>query len=70
MPTNNIPFKMYKFRTMNIDSPEIATHLLTSNKYITSIGYLVKPCFKVAHRMAYVPNSCSKGFELVVVRKP
>ncbi len=38
----NIIFKMYKFRTMNIDSPEIATHLLTSNKYITSIGFVLR----------------------------
>ena len=38
----NIIFKMYKFRTMNIDSPEIATHLLTSNKHITSIGFVLR----------------------------
>mgnify|MGYP001216781253 FL=1 len=33
-------FNMYKFRTMKIESPEIATHLLVSqDQYITKFGH-------------------------------
>ena len=39
---SNITFKMYKFRTMNVNSPELATHLLTTNKHVTSIGFFLR----------------------------
>ncbi len=36
---NNTVFKMPKFRTMNLDTPPVATHLLENpEKYLTSIG--------------------------------
>jgi len=36
---NNIIFKMPKFRSMNVDTPAVATHLLDSpDSYLTSIG--------------------------------
>ena len=36
---NNIIFKMPKFRTMRINTPVVATHLLENpNKYLTPIG--------------------------------
>ena len=36
---NNIIFKMPKFRTMRINTPAVATHLLENpNKYLTPIG--------------------------------
>jgi O-antigen biosynthesis protein WbqP len=36
---NNVIFKMPKFRTMQIDTPIVATHLLNNpDKYLTSIG--------------------------------
>jgi O-antigen biosynthesis protein WbqP len=40
---NNILFRMPKFRTMRIDTPAVATHLLGDpNCYLTSIGYLLR----------------------------
>jgi O-antigen biosynthesis protein WbqP len=39
----NILFKMYKFRTMKIDTPPVATHLMTDpENYLTSIGNLLR----------------------------
>jgi len=39
----NKTFKMPKFRTMKVDAPEIATHLLSEpEKYITSIGSMLR----------------------------
>ncbi len=36
-------FNMYKFRTMKIESPEIATHLLVSqDQYITKFGHFLR----------------------------
>ncbi len=36
-------FKMYKFRTMYIDTPDLATHLLKEpNKYITKFGKFLR----------------------------
>ncbi|SFA80159.1 O-antigen biosynthesis protein WbqP [Collimonas sp. OK607] len=36
---NNVIFKMPKFRTMLVDTPEVATHLLNdSNKFLTPVG--------------------------------
>lgn len=36
---NNTIFKMPKFRTMTVDAPAVATHLLENpNQYLTSIG--------------------------------
>ena len=36
-------FKMYKFRTMRLDTPNVATHLLIdSDKYITKIGKILR----------------------------
>jgi O-antigen biosynthesis protein WbqP len=36
---NNVIFRMPKFRSMNIDTPALATHLLNDpDKYLTSIG--------------------------------
>ncbi|MBE6047071.1 MAG: sugar transferase [Clostridium sp.] len=40
---NNKIFNMYKFRTMKIDTPEIATHLLKdSEKYVTRFGKILR----------------------------
>ena len=40
---NNVIFEMPKFRTMKINSPEIATHLMTdSSSYLTPIGGLLR----------------------------
>ena len=40
---NNKIFKMPKFRTMKVETPEVATHLLTSpQKYLTSIGGILR----------------------------
>ena len=40
---NNTLFQMPKFRTMLIDTPDVATHLLTdSDRYITPIGKLLR----------------------------
>ena len=37
------PFLMYKFRTMKIDTPPVATHLMTDpENYLTSIGNLLR----------------------------
>lgn len=39
----NILFKMYKFRTMKIDTPPVATHLITDpENYLTPIGNLLR----------------------------
>lgn len=39
----NKEFLLYKFRTMRIDAPNVATHLLEDpNKYITSIGRFLR----------------------------
>ena len=40
---NNQLFNMPKFRTMNVDTPALATHLLESpDKYLTKIGRLLR----------------------------
>ena len=40
---NNKKFKMLKFRTMKIDTPELATHLMKNNKrYITKFGSFLR----------------------------
>lgn len=40
---NNIIFRMPKFRTMRINTPQLATHLLTnSNQYLTPIGSFLR----------------------------
>lgn len=40
---NNKNFKLYKFRTMKIDTPNIATHLLKNPEdYITTIGKFLR----------------------------
>ena len=40
---NNKIFKMCKFRTMRIDAPEVATHLLKdANRYLTPIGSFLR----------------------------
>ncbi|MBU3967355.1 MAG: sugar transferase, partial [Euryarchaeota archaeon] len=39
---NNI-FKMYKFRTMKVGTPPLATHLLTNpEKYLTPVGKFLR----------------------------
>jgi len=43
MGVNNMSFKMPKFRTMNLDTPPVATHLLENpEKYITPIGSFLR----------------------------
>ena len=40
---NNVIFKMPKFRTMKIDTPELATHLLKdSNSALTPVGSFLR----------------------------
>jgi O-antigen biosynthesis protein WbqP len=40
---NNSIFKMYKFRTMKVDTPLIATHLMVSpGKYLTPVGEFLR----------------------------
>jgi O-antigen biosynthesis protein WbqP len=40
---DNTIFKMPKFRTMRMETPEVATHLLTSpDKYLTSVGKMLR----------------------------
>ena len=39
---NNQFFLMPKFRTMKIDTPQLATHLLDGDKFLTSIGSLLR----------------------------
>lgn len=40
---NNIIFKMPKFRSMRIGTPEVATHILSDpDKYLTSIGSFLR----------------------------
>ena len=40
---NNVIFKMPKFRTMQINTPALATHLLTNpDQYLTSIGSFLR----------------------------
>ena len=40
---NNSIFKMYKFRTMRVDTPQVATHLLRSpGKYLTPFGFFLR----------------------------
>lgn len=40
---NNVIFKMPKFRTMRVDTPAIATHLLSDpDQYVTSVGKLLR----------------------------
>ena len=40
---NNQIFKMPKFRTMRVDTPEVATHMLTNpQSYLTKIGSLLR----------------------------
>jgi O-antigen biosynthesis protein WbqP len=40
---HNSIFKMYKFRTMKIDTPQVATHLMENpNHYLTPIGKFLR----------------------------
>jgi len=40
---NNSIFKMYKFRTMKIDTPQVATHLMKNpEQYLTPIGRFLR----------------------------
>jgi len=40
---NNIPFKMLKFRTMNLNTPAVATHLLKEpSQYLTLVGSFLR----------------------------
>ena len=40
---DNVEFMIYKFRTMRIDTPNVATHLLKNpEQYITSIGKFMR----------------------------
>jgi len=40
---NNILFRMPKFRTMKVETPAVATHLLTSpDQYLTRIGRILR----------------------------
>lgn len=40
---NNIIFKMPKYRTMSLDAPEVATHLMKDpNLYLTTVGSLLR----------------------------
>ncbi len=40
---NNTIFRMYKFRTMHLDTPQMATHLMGSpEKHLTPIGNLLR----------------------------
>lgn len=40
---NNALFKMPKFRTMNVETPAVATHLLTApDQYVTRIGRILR----------------------------
>ncbi|MBU2522562.1 MAG: sugar transferase [Proteobacteria bacterium] len=40
---NNVIFKMPKFRTMRVDTPPVATHLLSDpNKYYTPLGSFIR----------------------------
>ena len=40
---NNIIFRMPKFRTMRLDTPEMATHLMKDpDRYLTSVGSLLR----------------------------
>ncbi len=40
---NNSIFRMYKFRTMRIDTPAVATHLMENpGQYLTSIGQFLR----------------------------
>ncbi len=40
---NNSVFKMYKFRTMRIDTPAVATHLMENpGQYLTPVGQLLR----------------------------
>lgn len=39
----NVEFKIYKFRTMRIDTPNVATHLLENpEQYITKVGKFMR----------------------------
>jgi O-antigen biosynthesis protein WbqP len=40
---DNTIFRMPKFRTMRVETPEVATHLLTSpDQYLTSVGKMLR----------------------------
>ncbi len=40
---NNSPFRMPKFRTMRVDTPVVATHLMTNpDAYLTAIGRFLR----------------------------
>ena len=40
---NNVPFRMPKFRSMRIDTPTVATHLLTNpSQYVTPVGRFLR----------------------------
>ena len=38
---NQVPFNLYKFRTMKLDSPSVASHLVSQNQ-VTSIGRIIR----------------------------
>ena len=41
--TDNVIFKMYKFRTMKMGTPNVATHLMTNpESYVTGIGRFLR----------------------------
>ncbi len=41
----NVAFRMPKFRTMRIDTPSVATHLLSEpRKYLTPVGSFLRKC--------------------------
>lgn len=39
---DNVIFKMPKFRTMKVDTPNIATHLIDSSMYLTPVGSFLR----------------------------
>lgn len=39
---NKKEFYIYKFRTMKIDTPDLATHLIDHSKYVTRVGKLLR----------------------------
>ena len=40
---NNVPFRMPKFRSMRVDTPTVATHLLTDpDRYVTPVGRFLR----------------------------
>lgn len=42
---DNLLFRMPKFRTMHVNTPEVATHLLAdSHQYLTPVGAFLRRC--------------------------